>query len=151
MFELKLSVEGRKVESIKLANFDERKKRNLMRGIDRGTLILNRQIRTRKLSGQYLRAPTGTLRSSFHTVRAREQRGVGIYGEVASKIAYARVHEKGFQGIVQRRAHTRRGSTVKAHPVKMNVRARYYARDSLIEKRTDISRGIIRELTRPLR
>ena len=167
MIEVNLSVAGGKVESVKLRIYDEKKKPNLIRGINRATLIVNRQIRTRKLSGQYLKTPSGTLRASFHTVRAREHKGVGIYGEVASNISYARIHELGFHGIVQVRSHTRRvgkvgrsassgGSVatmvmVRAHTAKRNVRAKYYARHSLLEKRDNVSKGIIREMTRPLR
>jgi hypothetical protein len=151
MFELNLSIEGDKKESIKISRFDKTKKANLKRGIDRGTNVLNRQIVQRKLSGQVLRVRTDMLRSSFHIVRAREQPGVGIYGLVSTNIVYARIHEKGFTGTVIVRAHTRRTGPVRQHSRQLNVRARRYAETALRETKRPIATGIIRELMRPLK
>lgn len=55
---------------------------------------------------------------------------VGSYG-----VKYAAVHEFGFKGIVQIRGHNRKGSPVKAHNRRVNIRQKKFIRDSLVKNR----------------
>lgn len=112
-----------------------------------------------KLRGQYLRRRTGTLiRSITESPRFLISDAL-VRGEWGSHLDYARVHEEGFVGRVQVRAHVRRligtatskasarrvkkallagrGRTafVRAHSRHLNVRARHFMRDTVAEKR----------------
>lgn len=153
MFELSLSVEGKKKESVKLRLYDKRKIPNLIRGIDKATLQLERVIKSRKLSGQVLNVRTGRLRSSFAMQRARYQSGIGVYGLVGTNVIYARIHEVG--GVIKPTAgkylrfKTPDGSW---HTVKqVTIPARPYAAPAMREEKGYIGRVIIREVMRPLK
>lgn len=157
MFELDLSIEGNKKESVKLARFGKEKIPNLKRGIDKATLRLERTIKKKKLSGQLLNVGRGRhgghLRASFHSVAARYQAGVGIYGLVGSNAVYARIHEVG--GIIRAKNakylhfKTRDGHWHKVKEVK--IKPKRYAESAMREDRRGIAKDIITEVMRPLR
>jgi len=77
------------------------------------------------LSGQRLRRVTGRLASSFSTVNLSNDLAV-----VGTRVVYAGVHEYGAHGTVQVPAHTRQGHPVRSHARRLNMPARWYARDS---------------------
>ena len=152
MFELNLSIEGKKKESIKLKKMSAKMIPNLKRGIDRATLRLERHIKSRKLSGQVLKVRTGRLRSSWMQRGAEYVAGTGVSGRIATNLIYARIHEYG--GIIRAkpggwlRFKTADGSW---HTVKqVRMPARPYVEPTLREKKDDITRDIVKEVTRPL-
>lgn len=153
VFELDLSIDGNKRGSIKLERFGKEKIPNLKRGIDRATYRLEYTIKKKKLSGQVLNVRTGALRSSFHSIAAKYQSGVGVFGQVASDSRYGRIHEYG--GVIKPkdpagwlRFQTADGSwhTVK----KVTIPARPYAVPAMLEEKDAMSKDIITELMRPL-
>jgi len=95
-----------------------------------------------KISGPYLRVPSGSARRSIIADVAAPA-GDGVVGRFGSPLRYVRAHELGFRGKVKVRAHqrfmklpTRRGATqvtVRAHQRVMNLRARRFMRDSIAE------------------
>lgn len=86
-----------------------------------------------RMSGQYLGVKTGNARRSMDGF-ARAT-GNSVEAVIGNPFVYVRAHEQGFSGTVQVRAHarrTRRGSTtVRAHAMRMNVRARHFIRDTV--------------------
>ena len=112
-----------------------------------------------KLSGQVLKVRTGDLRRSFALPRF-ESRGAEIRAYVGTNVKYARLHEYGFNGAVAVKSHQRmmtkafgrivknpRLITVRAHSMKMNVRARPFMAPSLKENKenivTDIRKALV--------
>jgi phage gpG-like protein len=153
VFDLKLSIDGNKRGSIKLAKFGREKIPNLKRGIDRGTSRLERTIKEKKLSGQVLNVRTGLLRSSWHTTPARYQPGVGVSGQVGTNVKYARVHEYGMvikaKNFPFMRFRTADGAW---HMVKqVTIPARPSAGPAMREDRDAIASDIIAEMMRPLK
>lgn len=120
-----------------------------------------RDVVANRLSNQYLRVDTGGARRSITgEVRGGGERILGVIG---SPLRYVRAHEEGFKGSVQVRAHTRRRSSletrsgkatkksvkavkarlragrsgyshVKAHSRFMNIRARRFLRDTVLQE-----------------
>ena len=112
---------------------------------------------TRKLRGDYLNVRTGRGWQSMQDF-ARTS-GDKMQAGIDTNVRYMRAHEEGFHGTVQVRAHTaqRRGRIlaqdiksrkakrarltkreiargawlVRAHPMKMNLRARHFMRDTI--------------------
>lgn len=116
--------------------------------------VILRRIKNRLQSGEPLKKRTGTLLRSWSMKAPREYaRGIGWIGGVGSNLEYAAVHEYGFRGAVNVRAHLRhsartrmasgkfrkreKGATatinVRAHVRQMNLPARPYARPSIEE------------------
>lgn len=95
----------------------------LIRGVDKATLILEREIKHQlslggraprkkgeartKNPGVHLRVKDGTLRSSWKRVRAKQIPG-GVEGHVASPVVYSAIHEFG--------GTAGRGVTIPARP-----------------------------------
>jgi len=71
-------------------------------------LKLTRKIKQEKLSGQVLRArpPGGHLRRSIHPEISGSD--TSVIGTVGTNVEYAAIHEYGFNGIENVRAHLRR-------------------------------------------
>lgn len=153
MFELKVTIDGKKTKSIKLKRMRKGMRKNLIRGIDRATHRLEAWIKEKKLSGQVLKTRTSNLLTSWHSVPARDQPGVGVFGLVRSPVVYARIHEYG--GIIKPKdpdgwlRFPIGGSWVTVKQV--TIPARPYLRPAFKEKRADIARDIIRAVTKPLR
>lgn len=119
-------------------------------------LALAEHVITTKLTGQRLNRRTGTLiRSVSASTRVKPEvrrAPARVRGTVGTPLRYGGAHEEGFTDEVEVRAHTRRLSKaqaalydapkgfvpiakVRAHTRRMNVRAKWYLRDSLIEKK----------------
>lgn len=73
--------------------------------MQREMIGLSGYIKAEKLSGQVLKTRTGTLRRKVNArVTASE---TAVTGQVGVQLAYAAIHEYGFDGTEQVRAHTR--------------------------------------------
>lgn len=78
---------------------------NLGRAIGRLVLMLLRNVKADKLSGQVLNVRTGRLRRSINAKVMLE--GPKPEGTVGTNLVYARPHEYGFKGAEQVKAHLR--------------------------------------------
>jgi phage gpG-like protein len=85
------------------------------RAVTRLGLALQRRVQAEKLSGQVLKVRTGSLRSSINT--RIENTATAISAVVGTNIAYGRVHEYGFDGTVQVRAHLRQITEAFGRPI----------------------------------
>jgi hypothetical protein len=81
------------------------------------------------LSGSPLRVRTGKLRSNWQVRRFRRENQ--IEARVATNTVYARVHNDGFNGVQQVRAHSRRGRPVRSHSRFMRIKAKRYVEGTL--------------------
>ena len=81
-------------------------KSNLGQSIGRLVLMLQRNVKADKLSGQVLRVKTGRLRRSINS-RTENIGDTNPSGTVGTNVAYARAHEFGFTGSVTVKAHLR--------------------------------------------
>lgn len=129
-----------------IASFDrmpDRLRAELKTGITRATLLVQRESKENKLSGQVLNVRTGRLRRSINTeVSAEADRVVGTVG---TNVEYAAAHEYGFAGIVTVREHLRRAvsgqdSTVRTHTRRMNLAERSFLRSALADMADPIRR-----------
>lgn len=98
-----------------------------------------------KLTGPVLHVRTGTLRRSIN--RKVEQIAGSTSATIGTNVVYAGVHEFGFDGPVEVRAHTRQMPTggvanVRAHARQMHVKESSYLRSTLRE----FQPRIVREL-----
>lgn len=126
----------------------------LKKGIARATLLVQRQSKEQKLSGQVLNVRTGRLRRSINT-RVTEQ-ATEVTGIVGTNVKYARPHEYGFHGIVSVRAHLRTSKLggvheVKQHAREMNVKERSFLRSALADERQAIRSEFEKATQRALR
>ncbi len=117
MIALDMKIGGGKKGSVKLGKLTSQMKSNLRRGVDRATLILEREIKLNLSKGgafrrtkgqpwipnpgQHLRVGDGTLRASWKRTPAKAVTG-GVEGHVASDVIYARIHEHGQEPIPKR-------------------------------------------------
>ena len=97
-----------------------------------------------KYAGQALGVRTGRLRRSI-TQRIKET-ATEVDGIVGTNVAYGRVHEYGFSGVVPVREHmrnSRNGShTVKAHSRSVQLPERSFLRSSLKENKAHIEQSL---------
>ena len=89
----------------RLQSMDSRLEQELSTCIGMLTLKLQLRVKQHKLSGQVLKKRTGTLARSID--RLVEKNNSGISGVVNTNLAYGRVHEYGFTGTVNVKAHLR--------------------------------------------
>lgn len=125
---------------------------SVRRAVSKLAIGLQRKVISEKLSGQVLKNRTGTLRRSI--IERVEETDTAITGIVGTNLVYAAVHEYGFSGTVNVREHTRRvtmafgrtiapvETTVRAHPMRMNLPERSYLRSSLRESQQTIEDGL---------
>lgn len=103
--------------------------------VTRATFDLVGVVKAKKLTGQVLNVRTGRLRRSI-TGRVAEENGQPV-GLVGTNVSYARVHELGFKGAAQVKAHNRtiKGKTipVRAHSRKLDIPARPFLQPALNE------------------
>ena len=122
----------------------------LRRAVHEGNTLLVKHIKMDKLSGQVLHRRSGHLSRAVHPVF--EETGSQITGGAGVKLAYARIHEYGFDGVVNVREHLRRlkgtkrtngakgarrggdgYTTVRAHTMHMKMPERSFMRSSLVD------------------
>lgn len=116
--------------------------------ITRLTIQLQRKVKEEKLTGQVLHVRTGRLRRSIN--RRMAETATSITGQVGTNVSYARIHEYGFTGVVNVRAHLRLQSvvfgrpipptavSVRAHTMRMRMPERSFLRSALAEMRPEI-------------
>lgn len=90
----------------RLAGTSDRLQAGMRRTVERLSIIVQGGVKEGKLTGQVLKARTGTLRRSINRVVTEDSSGV--YATVGTNVVYAAAHEYGFDGVVNVRAHTRR-------------------------------------------
>lgn len=125
---------------------------NLKTTIQRQGIMLSSYIKEHKLSSQVLNVKTGRLRNSIHSSffsTTHEFKSI-----VETNVKYAGVHEYGFQGTVNVRAHKRRISKAWGKPIStrdiiinsfkrnMNMHERSYMRTALREREATIIKAI---------
>lgn len=125
----------------------------VQQSVQRGALDLVAHVKQNKLSGQVLQVRTGTLRRS---INAKFENGGDVFKAlVGTNLKYARIHEYGFQGAVQVKAHQRMMKTawgkpvkvphkidVRAHAMNMKMKARPFMQPALDDKREGILGGV---------
>lgn len=102
-------------------------------------------VKDKKLSGQVLKVQTGRLRRSIN-FRVGESE-TGIEATVGTNVEYARVHEFGFKGTVNVKAHMRKGKQayqVRAHTRQVNLPERSFLRSTMTDMRAGIDQRIAR-------
>lgn len=151
MIQLNVNVAGGKRESVKLRRFTRGMTPNLIKGINRATAILEREIklnlskggsaprtkgatRTRN-TGPNLRIQDGALRSSWRARPAKKVSG-GVEGHVATPLDYSAIHEFGGQA--------GRGGSV-------TIPKRPYVQPAIDKKRDAMTKAVIRPVLQPLR
>lgn len=127
---------GGEAATARFSNFSQRLRAELRIGIGRAALLVQTDSKANKLSGQVLNVMTGRLRRSINTKITETEKTV--QGTVGTNVAYARVHEFGFQGTVSVREHLRHSKlgnafTVRAHSMKMNVPEKSFLRSALAD------------------
>lgn len=111
-----------------------------------GQLVLRlaKHIKQDKLSGQVLRNRTGRLRRSI-TTRVQAN-ATAVIGTVGTNVEYAAVHEYGFQGTVNIKAHLRKAKDrfipVRAHTRQVNMPERSFLRSALRDLTPEIKEQI---------
>lgn len=147
---LDVNIGGPTLQSMKLQRFIGALRPALVRGIDRATLILEREIKQQlslggraprrkgeartKNTGDHLRIQDGNLRSSWTRRAAKEVPG-GVEGHVATPVVYSAIHEFGGQA--------GRGGSV-------TIPKRPYVEPAIDAKRDDMQQAIVSEIMKPL-
>lgn len=152
MINIKGVVTGDKQVIANLGSAPERVRSKVETAMTRIVIDLQSYVVKNKLSGQLLKRRTGTLAASIQQRVARtDGQIVGVVGSRindANPLKYAPPLEDGFSDTVTVKEHLRqmntafgkavkepRKITVKAHGMKMNVKARNYLKGSLAENR----------------
>lgn len=118
-----VAVEVRGLDKLQryLGRFDKTLRDGLLRAMKQTAAVVERHVKSAKLSGQVLRVRSGRLRSSI--IGRAEQRGTEIIGVVGSNVIYARIHELG-------------GRAGRGH--RTIIPARPYLKPAMEEKREEI-------------
>ena len=90
---------------LKLRGMNIRIRDALRRAVTEAAVALTRYVKEEKLSGQVLHNRTGTLRRKINF--SVHEDATSVTATVGVKLAYAAVHEYGFDGVVTVREHTR--------------------------------------------
>jgi len=128
-------------------------KGGVSQAIGRLVLMLQRNVKADKLSGQVLRVKTGRLRRSINA-RTEGMDGNTPTGYVGTNVSYARPHEYGFTGQVNVKAHIRNiktafGKSITPQAVQVggfsrqvNLPERSFLRTGLADLRPTIAREL---------
>lgn len=118
----------------------------LVRVMTRLSIVIQRDVKEGKLTGQVLHVRTGTLRRSIN--RKVFDQGGGVVASVGTNVRYARAHEYGFAGDVDVRAHVRASRDggeairVRAHTRRVNMPERSFLRSSIDDNADMIKREV---------
>lgn len=134
----------------------------IVKSIWRVTLRLQRKVKEEKLSGQVLHVRTGTLRRSINAQVF--DKATGIYGVVGTNVKYGAIHEFGFSGMQQVKAHFRmmkvawgrpvrepRKILVSAHQRHVNLPERSFLRSALRDMGPEIKQELEEAVARAVR
>ena len=154
MISLDMGVQGGKKNSVKLTRFKREMIPNLIKGVDKGTLRLEREIKLnlskggefRRAKGRpwvpnpsigelTLRSGNSALKASWKSRKAKRTRN-NVEGRVATDVKYAAIHE--FGGTAGRGGRTR-------------LPARPYVRPAIKAKEDQVIIDITSEVVKPLR
>lgn len=137
----------------KLRRVPKQVEASVLRAVRRLAINLQGYVKDQKLSGQVLHTRTGTLRRSIN--QEVTQSGSSIRGVVGTNVSYGRIHEYGFQGTVDVKAHLRTitqafgrplsspvTQNVRAHTMTVNLPERSFLRSAL----KDFEPRILKEL-----
>lgn len=128
----------------------------LMTFIKLTVIKLQRHVKQDKLTGQVLHVRSGTLRRSI-TSKVK-QSSTGVYGIVGTNVVYGAVHEFGFSGRQNVKAHLRkvkqafgrqikeRQVAVRAFTREVKLPERSFLRSALKDMRPEIREGLQREV-----
>jgi phage gpG-like protein len=121
----------------------------LSRTVQRLAIKLTAHVKQNKLTGQVLKVRTGTLRRSINYQVAVTP--ISTMASVGTNLSYAAIHEYGFRGVVNVRAHLRLAKTVfgrelatpavqhvGAHSRRVNIPARSFLRSALKDLKPEI-------------
>lgn len=134
---LTMKVTGLKEFKIRVRNTKKILPVHMATAINRSLVKVGGQVEYH-LQNRYLHVRSADLSGSF-VIRpvASAKRLTATLG---SRIRYASVHNTGFRKTVNVRAHTRRGAPVRAHSMRMNVKATHYFDDAVKKKRVEIEK-----------
>ena len=115
--------------------------------IQRIAVDVTAHVKDQKLSGQVLKVQTGRLRRSIN-FRVTES-ATGVQATVGTNVEYARIHEFGFRGSVNIKAHLRKlksgkKAAVRAHSRNVNLPERSFLRSTMREMQSGIDQRIAR-------
>ena len=150
----------------------ERATSNVGKAVEKEAINLVAYVKSEKLTDQVVRVRTGRLRRSI-TYRY-QQNGQSFQAWVGTNVSYARALEEGFSGTVNVKAHvvrehqrrmtvafgkpmaepktvTVKEHSVKAHPMKVNIKARKFLRSSLDENTSRITNNLRQAVAEGLR
>ena len=117
-------------------------KGSVSQAIGRLVLMLQRNVKADKLSGQVLRVKTGRLRRSINA-RTEGMDGTTPTGYVGTNVSYARPHEYGFTGQVNVKAHMRNIKTAFGKPIApVSVQVGGFSRRVVLPERSFLRTGL---------
>jgi phage gpG-like protein len=146
----------------KLRGTQQRLQGELRREVIRLSIEVQASVKADKLTGQVLHVRTGTLRRSIN--RRIDETLSGVTATVGTNVKYAGVHEYGFSGTVNIKAHIRKITqafgrplaaptiaNVRAHTASRNLPARSFLRSTLADKaqhiNTSLRSAVLRAVT----
>ena len=125
----------------------ERMRAALVAGMTDATIKMVQIVKEEKLSGQVLNRRSGRLSRSIKQ-RVEEMQDGSVRGLIGTNVDYGIIHEFGFHGAVNVRAHSRmqrgRMVNVRAHDRMVNMRERSFLRSTRDES-MDLTREILRK------
>ncbi len=131
----------------RVAGTEQRLRDGMRSAVQRLSIMVQSGVKEGKLTGQVLHVRTGTLRRSIN--RVVTETPSGVFAQVGTNVRYAAIHEYGFEGDVQVKAHVRRSALqmsakrtkrdrksdgtilVRAHTMHMKMPARSFLRSTL--------------------
>lgn len=148
-----LKVKFDKKELEKFSEFSDNISDIVTKKMNQLTIKLSNKIKKDKLSGQVLKVQTGRLRNSIHNHVIKI--GKSIVGEVYTDVKYAAIHEFGFSGTENVKAHLRKLKNGKSINIRsfsrnMNMPKRSFMISSLEEMKdkiiSDLKNSVFEEL-----
>jgi len=173
-FSVKVNV-NLKRQGERLEFLDKRMQALVKRAAQAFTAFLVRKVTKDKLRGQVLKRKTGTLIRSVTASRFLEVSESTVTAGIGTNLVYGIAHEEGFTGTVQVQAHSRRlvkqakgkraaakfkkalkkkrqrTAFVRAHTRKLDIVARHYLRNTLLENREKAPTAVRRAILLALR
>ena len=144
-----------------LRQWTPRLQKEIEASIGRSVLRLQLHIKANKLTGQVLKVQTGTLRRSIDQVVTTS--GNSVTGQVDTNVRYGIMHEYGFSGTVQVKAHMReikqafgrplkepKFVQVRAHSANVNFPERSFLRTALRDLKPDIESDLKASIERAI-
>lgn len=126
---------GDKEVMARMRGLDPQAHAALLRVIVRLSIMLQARIKSDKLSGQVLHRRTGTLSRSIN--RKIEDTPTSIVASVGTNVRYAAIHEFGFNGTEQVKAHLRTIHQAFGRPIaETTVQVSAHARHMVMPKRS---------------